>query len=83
MTRFRQRGTMRNWGETILNDMIVWVLASLKSIGVWRTFVGSFISFNGEVLEIPLGVTTRAPLLEPPRKRLSRGPIRFPVRSSR
>ena len=76
----RQRGMMRNWGEAILNDLIAWVLAFLKSIGMWRTRLGSF---NNKVVEIPLGFTTLVPLLEPRRTRLSRGPTRFTSRSLR
>lgn len=74
---------MRNWGETILNDMIEWVLAFLNSIGMWQARMESYVGFDGKVLEIPLGFTTKVPLLEPRPKRLSRGPTRFRYRSRR
>jgi hypothetical protein len=65
---------MAIWGETIIRDLITWVLAFSNRIGMWRTPLGNF---DARVVEIPLGVTTLVPLLKPRGTRLSRGPTFF------
>jgi hypothetical protein len=75
----RLRVMMRIWGETIISDLIAWVLASLNRIGMWRT---PLESLNSDV-KIAFGFATLVPLLKPRWTRLSRGPTYFLFRSIR
>jgi len=68
------------WGETIIRDLIMWVLAFSNRIGMWRT---PLETFNLNVVKIPLGFSTLMPLLKPRGIPLSRGPTVFVLRSNR
>lgn len=62
---------MRFWGEvTLIMDLICWFLVFVYGMRVWRPLEESL----DKIVEIPLGIGTRAPILEICGERLSRGP---------
>jgi hypothetical protein len=63
---------MKIWGEALIfiKNLIAWLLASVDDVSVWPPLADN----PKQLIEIPLGVRIRAPVVEASRKRWCRGP---------
>jgi hypothetical protein len=68
---------MKIWGEALIEELICWILASVRYLKVWRPLTEPLEKY----IEIPLGTITMAPDLELGIERLSRGPTFLTRRS--